>query len=181
MKVLRKNGITTGLVVLDFGANFGHYSIPAAILVGNNGLIYAIDKEQESLNKLEQKANELGLANIIAIKNSGDARISLKDKSIDAALLYDILHYLRQKERKTLYNELHRILKPNGLLSVYPKHVVEDYPLMEFQNMYIDDVKQEIRDSGFLFDRKYCSNMSHDDELGSGCILNFKKDKINSV
>ena len=177
VKYLKNLGIKTGQVVLDFGANDGHYSIPAAILVGNNGSVYAIDKEQEPLNEIEQKARNLGLDNIKIIKNSGEVKLSLGNDSIDVVLLYDILHYLKQEERKILYGEVYRVLKPNALLSVYPKHVIEDYPLMEFHDIHVDDVKQEIGDSGFLFDRKYCSEMSHDNELNSGCVLNFKKKK----
>ena len=172
---LRKIGIRTGDVVLDFGARIGHYSIPAAIIVGNNGLVYAIDKEQASLNKLEKKAKVLGLRNIKIIKNSGGVNLNLQNESIDTVLLYDMLHSLNQGERKIFYSEVYRVLKPYGLLSVYPKHVIEDFPLGEFQYLYFDDVKQEIEDSSFLFNEKLCGKLSHDDELNSGCVLNFKK------
>ena len=172
---LRKIGIRTGDVVLDFGARIGHYSIPAAIIVGNNGLVYAIDKEQASLNKLEKKAKALDLRNIKIIKNSGGVNLNLQNESIDTVLLYDMLHSLKQGERKIFYSEVYRVLKPYGLLSVYPKHVIEDFPLGEFQYLYFDDVKQEIEDSSFLFNEKLCGNLSHDDELNSGCVLNFKK------
>lgn len=175
VKYLKNLGIKAGQVVLDFGANDGHYSIPAAILVGNSGSVYAIDKEQESLNELEQKARNLGLDNIKINKNSGEVKLSLGNDSIDVVLLYDILHYLKHEERKILYSEVYRVLKPDGLLSVYPKHVVEDYPLMEFQNIHIEDVKQEIQDSNFLFNEKYCDMMCHNDEINSGCVLNFKR------
>ena len=175
VKYLKNFGIKTGQVVLDFGANDGNYSIPAAILVGNSGSVYAIDKERESLNNLELKAKKLGLDNIKIIKNSGEVKLSLGNDSIDVVLLYDILHYLKQEERKILYGEVYRVLKPDGLLSVYPKHVIEDYPLSEFQHLHFDDIKQEIQDSGFLFDQKYCAKMSHNDEINSGCVLNFTK------
>ena len=175
VKFLKNIGIKPGQVVLDFGANVGHYSIPAAILVGNNGSVYAIDKEQKPLNKINQKARNLGLDNIKTIKNSGEVKLSLGNDSIDVVLLYDMLHYLKQEERKILYGEVYRVLKADGLLSVYPKHVIEDYPLMEFHDIHIDDVKQEINDSGFLFDQKYCGEVSHDDTLNSGCVLNFKR------
>ena len=175
MNYLRKIGIRTGDVVLDFGARIGHYSIPAAIIVGNNGLVYAIDKEQASLNKLEKKAKAQGLRNFKIIKNSGGVNLNLQNESIDTVLLYDMLHSLNQGERKIFYSEVYRVLKPYGLLSVYPKHVIEDFPLGEFQNLHFDDVKQEIEDSSFLFNEKLCGKLSHDDELNSGCVLNFKK------
>ena len=115
------------------------------------------------------------MKNVKTIKNSGEVRLNLGNDSIDVVLLYDILHYLKHEERKILYSEVYRVLKPDGLLSVYPKHVVEDYPLMEFQNIHIEDVKQEIQDSNFLFNEKYCDMMCHNDEINSGCVLNFKR------
>ena len=40
VKFLKKIGMKTGQIVLDFGPGVGHYSIPAAIAVGENGLIF---------------------------------------------------------------------------------------------------------------------------------------------
>ena len=173
VKFLRRLGIRAGQKVLDFGAGVGHYSLPAARVVGDKGMVYALDKEQESLKQLEKKAVSLGLRNIKIIKSSGGAGISLKDESIDAALLYDILHYMRKAERKKVYAEFLRVLKPDALLSVYPKHVIGDHPLDEFRDMHLDDVRQEINDSGFVFKKKYCDTISHDDGLNKGCVLNF--------
>ena len=172
---LKNIGLKTDQVVLDFGANVGHYSIPAAILVGNNGYVYAIEKDQEPLNKLTEKAKSLGLENIKIIKNSDVTKLGLVKNSIDVVLLYDVLHYFKKEEREILYSQMHQFLKADARLSVYPKHVVEDYPLMEFHNVHLEEVKQEIIDAGFLFDQKYCNEMSHDNELNSGCVLNFKK------
>ena len=144
IKYFKKIGIKVGQPVLDFGARIGHYSIPASIVVGNSGLVYAIDKDQDSLNDLQQKVRTLGLDNIRVINNSGNTKLNLGNKTIDAVLLYDVLHYFKKDERKNLYAEIYQLLKPDGLLSIYPKHVIEDYPLMEFQNIHIDDVKKEI-------------------------------------
>jgi hypothetical protein len=55
--------------------------------------------------------------------------------------------------------------------------VIEDDPLGEFQSLHLDDVKQKIQDSRFLFENKCCGNLSHDNSLNSGCVLNFKKTK----
>ena len=65
---LRKIGIKIGQKVLDFGARSGHYSIPAALTVGNNGVIYAVDKEKVALDELEEKTIALGLHNIKIIR-----------------------------------------------------------------------------------------------------------------
>ena len=55
IRFLKKIGLNTDQSVLDFGTGIGHYSIPAAYIVGNNGVVYAIDKDKEKLDQLRQK------------------------------------------------------------------------------------------------------------------------------
>jgi len=172
---LKKVGLKSGQTVLDFGCRVGHYTIPAANVVGNNGIVYAVDKEQQALNELEQKAVHLNLKNIKTINSSGRIQIDLEDDTIDVVLFYDVLHYHEKKEREKLYAEAYRILKQDGLLSVYPKHTSEDNPIMEFQNLSLGEIKQEIQNSNFVFGKKYCGLISHDDDLNQGCVLNFRK------
>ena len=60
---LRRIGLQLNQRVLDFGCRVGHYTIPAAKVVGNEGIVYAVDKEQQALDELEQKAAHLNLKN----------------------------------------------------------------------------------------------------------------------
>ena len=172
---LKKIGVKSDQKILDFGTRVGHYSIPAAIAIGKTGTVYAIDKDQSSLNELKLKAKELGLNNIKIIKNSGEIKTDFENSSIDMTLLYDVLHYLSKDKRKKLYKEIYRILKEDGLLSVYPKHYKDDYPLDEFKNLTIDDIMVEIKGFNFRFEKKYCGTISHDEGLNYGCIINFQK------
>ena len=172
---LRKIGLQLNQRVLDFGCRVGHYTIPAAKIVGAKGIVYAVDKEQQALNKLEQKATHLNLKNIRTINSSGRIQIDLENDSIDVVLFYDVLHYHEKKEREKLYVEAFRVLKQDGLLSVYPKHILEDDPIQEFRTLKLSDVKQEIQNSNVVFEKKYCGLISHDDGLNQGCILNFRK------
>ena len=172
---LRKIGVKTGQTILDFGCRVGHYTIPVAKIVGDKGIVYAVDKEQQALNKLQQKATCLNLKNIRIINTSGQIQIDLENNSIDVVLFYDVLHYHEKKDREKLYAEAHRVLKQDGLLSVYPKHTLEDNPIMEFQNLSLGEIKKEIQNSNFIFGKKYCGFISHDDGFNQGCILNFRK------
>jgi hypothetical protein len=90
-------------------------------------------------------------------------------------LLYDVLHYFDASGRKELLHEAFRVLVPQGLLSVYPKHTVEDTPGKEFKNLSISDVQREIQSSSFRFTGRHQGRMSHDDELVEGPVLNFRK------
>ena len=175
VKFLKRIGINKGGTVLDFGCRVGHYTIPAAKAVGDKGIVYAVDKEQQALNELQQKATRLNLKNIITINSSGRIQIDLENGTIDVVLFYDVLHYHEKKEREKLYFEAHRVLKQDGLLSVYPKHTLEDNPIMEFQNLSLGEIKKEIQNSIFVFDKKHCGFISHDDDFNQGCILNFRK------
>lgn len=173
VKFLKRIGLKSSQTVLDFGCRVGHYTIPAAKAVGDKGMVYAVDKEQQALKELQQKATRLNLKNIRITNTSGLVQIDLENDTIDVVLFYDVLHYHKKKDREKLYAEAYRILKQDGLLSVYPKHSLKDNPIMEFQNLSLNEIKQEIQNSNFVFSKKYCGLISHDDSLNQGCVMNF--------
>jgi ubiquinone/menaquinone biosynthesis C-methylase UbiE len=175
VEFLKKIGLKSGQTVLDFGCRVGHYTIPAAKVVGNEGIVYAVDKEQETLNELRQKVKAHNLKNVRIIKASGEIELDFESESIDVVLFYDVLHYLGKNDRKKLYQKAFRVLKQDSLLSVYPKHTLEDEPIMEFRNLSLGEIKQEVQNSNFVFEKKHCGFISHDDGLNKGCVLNFRK------
>ena len=86
-EVLKAVGINKGHIALDFGCGSGTYTIPAARLVGEEGKVYALDKDRKALDKLMQKAKSEGLRNIERMDTSGEPRIRLADESVDVVLL----------------------------------------------------------------------------------------------
>lgn len=172
---LRDIGIRSGDKVLDFGCRVGHYTIPAAFAVGHSGMVYALDKDQRPLDRLEEKAGKYGLSNIETIRTPDQTDMSMESNTMDVLLLYDVLHYFTQHNRQRLYQEAFRILGSAGLLSVYPKHTAEDMPSQEFKEMLLSDVEREIQMSGFEPDGRWDAVISHDDGLEHGYVLNFRK------
>ena len=171
---LKEIGINKGHTVLDFGCNVGHYTIPVAKVVGKESKVYAVDKDSEALTQLMQTAKSEGLENIVPITTSGEFNINLKNESVDVVLLYDILHYINLKERRKLYNEVYRILKISGFLSIYPKHYKLDEPLGELSDTELESLIQEIENKNFCFNSKVFKKLIHDDNYDTGYILNFK-------
>ncbi len=62
-----------------------------------------------------------------------------------------------------LLSEVYRILKNNGLISVYPEHVDTD------------KLKQIISNANFVLEKEFSSVVIHDNNLKKGYIWNFKK------
>ena len=162
--ILREAGIRKSHIVLDFGCGSGNYAIPAAKIVGEKGVVYALDKNGWILDDLMRKAESKGLKNIIRIDTSGKIDTGLDDRSVDVILLYDVFWYFPLWDRRLiiLLDELYRVSKPDSLLSVYPKHIDSER------------LREKIESNGFTFMNIYSGNLLHDDRLEKGEILNFK-------
>jgi len=173
---LRGIGIKEGQVVLDFGCNVGHYAIPAAEVVGKQGKVYAMDKDIGLLNELMHTAKTMNLKNIVPMHaRSEELKIKLDDESVDVILVYDVLHYFNAIERNKIYNEFYRVLKKNGLLSVYPKHNKSDEPLWNLANMQLEDIIKEIESAKLSLEGKFYKKLIHDNYCNNGYILHFTK------
>lgn len=172
-KLLEHIGIKRKQKILDFGCGEGNYTIPAARVVGKEGLVYASDKDKRALDQLMRKAKSMGLNNIIRLDTTKWSQIELDNEYLDAVLLYDVLHYYyypQAEDRRQLLREVYRVLKPNALLSLYPTH------LQSYMEPKLEDVKREIKEANFRLDSEYSGvTMIHDDNLEKGHIINFRK------
>jgi len=164
-EVLREVGIKKGQIVLDFGCGSGYYTIPAAKIVGNKGKVYALDKDRSCLHEVMQRAKSWRLENIQIIQTSGELKIPLEDESVDVVLLYDVLHshYFSLSDRKELLAEIHRLSKPNALISVFPKHMDSEI------------LRDEMEEANFHFERKIFVTLFHAQRLEEDYLLNFRK------
>ncbi len=166
---LKEIGIRKGQLILDFGCGDGHYTIPAAKVVGKEGLVYAQDKQKKALDEVIKRAKTERLGNIRKIKTKGELKTGLKNKCLHAVLLYDVLHYHDKEERKGIYEEGYRVLKNTGLLSVFPRHHNEE------MNLELEEVKKEIEKANFSFEEKSLKRLLHDDSYVTDYVLNFRK------
>lgn len=122
LAILQEAGIGKAFQVLDYGCGPGSYIVPLAKLVGDKGKIYALDIHPLAIRTVQKIASRKRLANVQTIPS--DCKTGLPTGSVDVALLYDILHDLANPER--VLKELHRVLKPRGVLSVSDHHLKRD-------------------------------------------------------
>ncbi len=117
--ILRKwqqvNLIQEGQTFLDYGCGTGSFTIPAAKIVGTRGKVYALDCFPRQLEIVEENSRKEGLTNIETILSS--SKISLPDECIDVVWMCDVFHEV--KERRAVLEELHRVLRGEGILAIY--------------------------------------------------------------
>ncbi|MEJ2637160.1 MAG: class I SAM-dependent methyltransferase [Calditrichia bacterium] len=178
-KYIKTLGIMPGQVVVDFGCNAGYYAIPAAKVVGAEGTVYAIDKDDLAIKQLLKTMQAQHLDNIKPILSDKPV-IDLPAASADAILLYDILHYFDRYDRELLYRSVNTVLKPDGILSVFPKHNQANIPMWHLAELSITDIMSEIERNNFILMQKEQRCLIHDDRIEKAIILNFKNSKIKA-
>ena len=166
IEVLARIGIRRGQTVLDFGCGSGTYTIPAAKIVGEQGRVYALDRDKEALDALMQKAESACLTNIEKMETSGELEIELTDESVDVVLLFDVFHsyYFPQADnRRRLLSEIYRIMKPTAFVSVWPKHMESE-------------TGDEVEKANFCLGKELAETLIHENKnLERGKVLNFRK------
>ncbi len=116
--VLRGADIAPGQTVLEIGCGTGYFTVPAAQLLGDQGSLVAMDILQESVDLVSGKVEMVGLENVRVVK--GDALDSgTASESFDAVLLFGVIP-APMLPLGRLVSEMHRVLKPEGTLSVWP-------------------------------------------------------------
>jgi ubiquinone/menaquinone biosynthesis C-methylase UbiE len=120
--ILKEVEIKPGDHVLDYGCGPGGYVLPTSELVGNSGKTYALDINPLAVKRVEKIASKNQLANVET--TCSDCKTGLQDDSLDVVLLYDIFHML--SDPNGVLKELHRVLKPNGILSFSDHHMKEN-------------------------------------------------------
>ena len=120
--ILKEVEMKPGFHVLDYGCGPGGYLIPLEKLVGKYGNIYALDIHPLAIHTIRSIASKKQLTNVETI--CSDCKTELADLSVDVALLYDTFHDLGNP--LGVLEELHRVLKPNGILSFSDHHMNEN-------------------------------------------------------
>jgi ubiquinone/menaquinone biosynthesis C-methylase UbiE len=120
--ILKEVGVKPGFYVLDYGCGPGSCLRPLAELVGHSGKIYALDIHPLAIRMVKKLAAKNKLTNVQTIHSH--CKTGLPDSSVDAVLLYDTYHNLN--EPNEVLKELHRVLKPDGVLSFTDHHMKKD-------------------------------------------------------
>lgn len=119
MRVMDLLGVKLGANVADIGAGSGWFTTRAARRVGDKGLVYAVEINQEYVNHIADRAKKENLPNIKpTLGTEDDPR--LPANSVDAALILKTYHEIAQPIR--LLKNLKKSLRPNARLGIIDRN-----------------------------------------------------------
>jgi SAM-dependent methyltransferase len=107
-----------GHSVLEIGCGTGYFTIPAAKVIGERGSLVAIDILSESVELVSKKVQAAKLNNVRVVK--ADAlSTNLDTNGFNTVLLFGVIP-APMLPLTPLLTEIHRLLKPEGILAVWP-------------------------------------------------------------
>jgi ubiquinone/menaquinone biosynthesis C-methylase UbiE len=107
-----------GRAVLEVVCGTGFFTVPAARLIGNEGSLVSMDIVPESVQMVSEKVQSANLRNVRVIQGNA-METKLAACSFQTVLLFGVIPAPMVPVDRLLA-ELHRVLRPDGILAVWP-------------------------------------------------------------
>ena len=127
-EALNAAGLEPGQKVLEVGCGPGFFTIPAARIVGGKGSVRALDISSLAVERVQQKIKAKGMANAKTLLADA-AQTGLPDQSFDLIFVFGLAR--PTGEMGNILTELHRLLKPEGILSIEGRPWIAAHELFE--------------------------------------------------
>ena len=116
--ILKGADLQPGQTVLEIGCGTGFFTTPAARLIGDQGELVAMDVVPESVEMVSKKVQDANLKNVRVVRgNALDTHLDAE--SFQTVLLFGVIP-APMLPLNQLLPEIHRVLKPEGTLAVWP-------------------------------------------------------------
>lgn len=114
-EILKTAGVEEGMKIADMGCGtMGHFVFPASHLVGEKGVVYAVDILKSALGGIESRAKMEGVANTQAIWSDIEVfkGTKIKDGSVDIVFVINV------GAKEAMMKESVRLIKKGGKLLI---------------------------------------------------------------
>ena len=118
-KKLEQFNIRKGTTVVDYGSGTGRYLKKASELVGNTGMVYAVDIHELAVESAFRQIRKHDLRNIKPVKTDGNTT-DIPSHCTDLIYALDMFHMVRNTF--VFLKELNRISKVDGALIIEDGH-----------------------------------------------------------
>ena len=112
-------GIKPGFTVVDWGCGPGRHIRTASELVGEDGLVYAVDIHELAISAVNRIIDKYGLQNVIPVLTDGRS-VDINDDTAELVYALDMFHMVNDPNE--FLRELNRITKKNGFLIIEDGH-----------------------------------------------------------
>lgn len=121
--------VKAGSAVLDLACGKGIYSMFLSNLVGDTGLVYAVDLWEEGLQILGKEIENKNISNILPMMNDATEEIEIDDYSVDVCMMATVLHdFYEMNKAVSVLKRVKTILNPGGYLAVIEFKKIEGPP-----------------------------------------------------
>ena len=117
--IFEQIGLGVGNKIADLGCGAaGHFVVPAAKIVGKEGIVYAVDLLKSVLDAVKSRARLEGVGNIETVWSNLEiyGATDIKEGSLDLVLLANTLFQI--PKRGEVFREAVRLVKNGGRIAV---------------------------------------------------------------
>jgi arsenite methyltransferase len=138
-----------GDVVLDLGSGAGFDAFLAAQRVGKTGRVIGVDMTEEMLNKARTNAKKGGYDNV-EFRLGEIEKLPVEDNTVDVIISNCVINL--SPDKKAVFKEAFRVLKPGGRLMVSDLVLVKELPeaIKESVEAYVGCLAGAIRKDEYL-------------------------------
>lgn len=148
-EVLARLGLEPGRRVVDLGAGGGYFTFKLARAVGPEGLVFAVDPDDDMRAWIDDRAADKGYPQITTVAPR-DGRIDVLGP-VDAVLTVNAFHHFPQ-ERVNYLAGLARVLRPGARVAV-----IESRPRWYLfgHHTHADEIRTVMEAAGYAFTEEH--------------------------
>jgi ubiquinone/menaquinone biosynthesis C-methylase UbiE len=146
-KIFSSIGLRKGMVLVDVGCGEGYFALPAARIVGPEGMVYAVDINTDAVANLNEQAKIEGLRNLSAEVKKAEAAIACEGCA-DIVFFGIDLHDFADPEQ--VIRNAKTMLRPSGrLIDLDWKDMPMDFGPPAEKRFPVAKAKNLIESAGF--------------------------------
>lgn len=145
-KLIANLNLRSADVVIDLGAGSGYHSFKMAD-IAHEGIVYAVDIQDEMLREIKNKSKSLGIENVIPIRGRVDGFV-IEGALADKVLMVDVYHEFSHPAE--MMQGVKAALKPDGLVYLIEFKLESDkVPIKKVHKMSEKQAELEFKAAGF--------------------------------
>ncbi len=161
--LFQKGRMQNGMHVADFGTDRGgHIVFPASLIVGENGIVYAVDILKSILENIRKRADLESIINIHPIWSDLEkGKTAIPEKSLDIVFIINTLAFSPQPH--LILAEAKRLLRTKARIVVVDWKEKMNSAIGPKENRLVDfdEIKHWAKEAGLLVQEEFAAGKYH--------------------